>query len=99
MDLFFDLPDTLDAIGSTVQTDFPRDKAGDLASLLPLITGEEIRRLVLDLPRFVDPPVDPLTNYMLIPRRDDLRAAMRRLFGRENLEGWYLATRDAGPDA
>jgi hypothetical protein len=99
MDLFFDLPDTLDAIGSTVQTDFPRDKAGDLASLLPLITGEEIRRLVLDLPRFVDPPLDPLTNYMLIPRRDDLRAAMRRLFGRENLEGWYLATRDAGPDA
>jgi hypothetical protein len=99
MDFFFELPDALGAIGSTVKTDFPRDKAGDLASLLPLITGTDIRRLVLDLPRFVDPPADPLANYILVPRRDDLRAAMRRLFGRDNLEGWYLATRDAGPDA
>jgi len=98
MDLFFDLPDALEAIGATVKTDFPRDKAGDLASLLPLITGTDIRRLVLDLPRFVDPPPDPLANYILVPRRDDLRVAMRRLFGRENLEGWYLTTRDAGPD-
>ena len=56
MDLFFDLPGALEAIGATVKTDFPRDKAGDLASLLPLITGPDIRRLVLDLPRFVDPP-------------------------------------------
>jgi LCP family protein required for cell wall assembly len=99
MDLFFDLPDALEAIGSTVKTDFPRDKAGDLASLLPLITGTDIRRLVLDLPRFVDPPADPLANYILTPRRDDLRTAMRRLFGRDSLEGWYLATRDAGPEA
>ena len=59
MDLFFDLPDVLQAMGSTVHTDFPRDKAGDLASLLPLITGTDIRRLVLDLPRFVDPPLGP----------------------------------------
>ena len=98
MDLFFDLPDALEAIGATVKTDFPRDKAGDLASLLPLITGTDIRRLVLDVPRFVDPPPDPLANYILVPRRDDLRVAMRRLFGRENLEGWYLTTRDPGPD-
>ena len=33
---------------------------------------------------------------MLVPRRDDVRAEMRRLFGRGNLEGWYLATRDEG---
>ena len=59
MDLFFDLPDVLQAVGSTVLTDFPRDKAGDLASLLPLITGPDIRRVVLDLPRFVDPPLEP----------------------------------------
>ena len=99
MDLFFELPDALEAIGATVKTDFPRDKAGDLASLLPLITGPDIRRLVLDLPRFVDPPPDPQANYILVPRRDDLRVEMRRLFGRENLEGWYLATRNEGPDA
>ena len=96
MDLFFDLPDVLQAVGSTVQTDFPRDKAGDLASLLPLITGTDIRRVVLDLPRFVDPPLEPEVNYILMPRRDDVRAEMRRLFGRGNLEGWYLATRDEG---
>lgn len=99
MDLLFDLPDVLQAVGSTVLTDFPRDKAGDLASLLPLITGTDIRRVVLDLPRFVDPPIDPLVNYTLVPRRDDVRTEMRRLFGRKNLEGWYIATRKAGPDA
>ena len=99
MDLFFDLPDVLQAVGSTVLTDFPREKAGDLASLLPLITGPDIRRVVLDLPRFVDPPLEPDVNYVLMPRRDDVRAEMRRLFGRGNLEGWYLATRNAGPDA
>jgi LCP family protein required for cell wall assembly len=97
MDLFFDLPDALEAIGSTVNTDFPRDQAGDLASLVPLITGPEIRRVVLGLPRYVDPPADPNANYMLVPRRNDVRAEMRRLFGREYLEGWYLATREAGP--
>jgi LCP family protein required for cell wall assembly len=99
MDLIFDLPDVLQAVGSTVLTDFPRDKAGDLASLLPLITDTNIRRVVLDLPRFVDPPLEPEVNYILVPRRDDVRAEMRRLFGRGNLEGWYLATRDEGPDA
>ena len=55
--------------------------------------------MVLDLPRFVDPPLEPEVNYILVPRRDDVRAEMRRLFGRGNLEGWYLATRDEGPDA
>jgi len=99
MDLFFDLPDVLQAVGSTVATDFPRDKAGDLASLLPLIAGTDIRRVVLDLPRFVDPPLEPEVNYMLLPRRDAVRAEMRRLFGRRNLEGWYIATRDPGPEA
>ncbi|HEX6473624.1 MAG TPA: LCP family protein [Candidatus Limnocylindria bacterium] len=99
MDLFFDLPDVLQAVGTTVQTDFPRDQAGNLASLLPLIAGTDIRRVVLDLPRFVDPPPEPEVNYMLVPRRDDVRAEMRRLFGRRNLEGWYIATRDPGPEA
>jgi polyisoprenyl-teichoic acid--peptidoglycan teichoic acid transferase len=94
----FDLGPVLQAVTATVHTDFPRAKAGDLASLLPLITGDEIHRVVLGLPRFVDPPVDPVANYMLIARRDKVRAEMRRIFGRENLEGWYLTT-DAGPPA
>jgi hypothetical protein len=40
-----------------------------------------------------------LVNYLLIPRRDDVRAEMLRLFG-PVLEGWYLgATVDGPPQA
>jgi hypothetical protein len=89
----------LAAIGSTVTTDFPRGEAGDLASLLPLITGPDIDRLVLGLPTFVDPPLEPNVNYMLIPRRDSIRAKMERLFGKDSLEGWYVASDADGPEA
>jgi polyisoprenyl-teichoic acid--peptidoglycan teichoic acid transferase len=95
-DLFFELPGILDAIGATVDSDFPRDKAGDLASLLPLITGPDIERLVLGLPDYVDPPLQPRVNYLLLPRRDELRSAMAELFG-EVLFGWYLGSEAAGP--
>ncbi|MCA1588535.1 MAG: LCP family protein [Chloroflexi bacterium] len=61
-DLIFELPDVLRAIGSTVDTDFPRDQAGDLASLLPLITAPDIDRVVLDSPQFVDAPSQPEVN-------------------------------------
>ena len=97
LDLFFELPNMLAAVGSTVATDFPRAKAGDLATLLPLITGRDVTRVVLGLPKYVDPPIAPEVNYMLIPRREDVRAEMSRLFGAENLEGWYVATSDPGP--
>jgi LCP family protein required for cell wall assembly len=97
LNIFFELPEMLAAIGSTVVTDFPRSKAGDLASLLPLITGHDVTRLVLGLPRYVDPPTEPDVRYLLIPRRDALRAAMGELFGDENLEGWYLTTDELGP--
>ena len=92
------LPKMLEAVGATVHTDFPRGKAGDLASLLPLIAGPDIKRLVLGLPRFVDPPADPNANYVLTPRRDDIRRQMRRIFGRDYLKGWYLASTAVGPD-
>jgi LCP family protein required for cell wall assembly len=95
----FELPDMLAAVGSTVKTDFPRAKAGDLASLLPLITGPDIDRVVLGLPAYVDPPLEPNVNYMLIPRRDNIRAKMERLFGKDNLEGWYVASDADGPEA
>jgi LCP family protein required for cell wall assembly len=92
-DLVFELPALLDAIGRTVSTDFPRSLAGDLASLLPLIAGPDIERVVLGLPRYVDPPVDPGTNYLLIPRRDAIRAEAERLFGTDGpLEGWYVGS-------
>ena len=95
-DLIFELPAILSAVGRTVETDFPRSLAGDLASLLPLVTGPDIERVVLSYPEFVDPPTQPLVNYLLIPRRDDVRAVMERLFG-TGLEGWYLGGETEGP--
>jgi polyisoprenyl-teichoic acid--peptidoglycan teichoic acid transferase len=95
-DLVFELPGLLSAIARTVTTDFPRDQAGDLASLLPLITGDDIEREVLGLPEYVDPPVQPEVNYLLIPRRDAIRERMIELFG-PDLEGWYLATEEPLP--
>ncbi len=95
--LMFELPAILEAVGRTVSSDFPRDKAGNLASLLPLITGPNIDRLVLGYPDYVDPPVDPNTNYVLIPKRDAIRAAMANLFGARVLEGWYMGSEDQTP--
>ena len=66
-DLIFELPAVLRAIGRTVSTDFPRDQAGDLASLLPVIAGPDIERVVLGYPEYVDLPTDPEVNYLLIP--------------------------------
>lgn len=98
-DTFLELPGLLDAIGRTILTDFPRDRAGDLASLLPLITAPNIERSVLGLPQFVDPPVDPVANYLLIPLRDAIRAEAERLFGGDGpLVGWYVGSDAATPD-
>jgi LCP family protein required for cell wall assembly len=98
MDFIFELPSTLNAVGRTVSTDFPRSMAGDLASLLPLITGPDIEREVLGLPEYVDPPIDPAANYLLVPRRDAIRAGMQELLGPGvTLEGWYLGSHDDGP--
>ena len=94
--LVFDLPGILDAIGRTVTTDFPRGKSGDLATLLPLVTGPDIERVVLGYPEFVDPPLNPDVNYLLVPKRGAIRTQMRRLFG-DDLEGWYLGSRADAP--
>lgn len=98
--LLFDLPPLLEAIGSLVRTDFPRSRAGDLASLVPLIAGPSIERVVLGHPEFVDLPPDPRANYVLTPRRDAVREGMEELLGTEGrLEGWYLGgTGDAPSD-
>jgi LCP family protein required for cell wall assembly len=93
----FALPSILTAVGETVSTDFPRDEAGDLASLLPLITSPEIKRVVLGYPQYVRAPTQPLVNYLLIPKRAAIRSEMRAVFGAKSLTGWYLATTDAFP--
>ncbi|HTI29814.1 MAG TPA: LCP family protein [Methylomirabilota bacterium] len=95
-DLIFGLPALLAATGRTVETDFPRSLAGDLASLLPLVAGPDIERVVLSWPDFVDLPTQPLVNYLLIPRRDDVRDEMERLFG-PDLQGWYVGSTADGP--
>ena len=95
-DLVFALPRILQAVSETVHTDFPRSKAGDLASLLPLITGPHIERVVLGYPGFVDLPQNPDVNYLLTPRREAVRAEMQRLFG-SGLQGWYLGGQADGP--
>jgi polyisoprenyl-teichoic acid--peptidoglycan teichoic acid transferase len=96
-DTFLELPQLLAAIGRTVSTDFPRDQAGDFASLLPLVAGPDIERVVLGYPEFVDLPVDPGANYLLIPKREAIREEMARLFGMDQLQGWYLGSDDSGP--
>lgn len=96
-DTLLELPAILTAIGRTVSTDVPRDQAGDLATLLPLITGPDIERVVLGYPDFVDLPADPEVAYILNPRRDEIRDEMAALFGEDALVGWYLATTAAGP--
>jgi LCP family protein required for cell wall assembly len=98
--LVFELPALLRAIGETVKTDFPRDLAGDLASLLPLIAAPDIKRVVLGLPEFTDPPVNPTVNYLLIPKRDAIRTEMQKLLGKTTkLVGWYLGSTDRFPSA
>jgi len=92
------LPDLLTAVGETVQTDFPRGQAGNLASLLPLIAGNSIEKVVLDWPDYVDLPTNPLVNYLLIPKRNAIRTEAERLFGADGtLKGWYVGTTDPRP--
>lgn len=98
-DTLIELPGLLGAIGRTVSTDVRRGEAADLASLLPLITGLDIDRVVLGYPDFVDVPPDVDTNYLLIPKRDAIRERMAEIFGEAELEGWYLGTTDDGPSA
>jgi LCP family protein required for cell wall assembly len=92
------LPGLLSAVSETVTTDFPRQQAGDLASLAPLIASEDVERIVLGWPGYVDLPIDPQTYYLLIPRRDAIRVEMARLVGDASaLVGWYLASLADGP--
>lgn len=96
--LFLVLPGLLQAVTETVTTDIPRGQAGDLATLAPLIASEDIQRVVLGWPAYVELPDDPLTYYLLVPRREAIRAQMAALLGGpEALVGWYLGSTAAGP--
>ena len=96
-DTLFELPGLLGAISRTVSTDLPRERAGDLVNLVPLITGPDIDQVVLGYPGYVDLPLQPDVNYLLIPRRDAIREEMARIFGADELRGWWLAGEGAPP--
>ena len=91
------LPDLMNAISQTVATDFPRLQAGDLASLASLIPAGDVQRVVLGWPEYVELPADPLTYYLLVPKRDAVRDEMASLVGADGLMGWYLGSTAAGP--
>ncbi len=94
----FALPDLLKAVGRTVQTDFPRSQSGDLASLIPLISGSGVSRVVLSLPEYTTLAPNPTINYLLIPKRDVIRQKMQALLGSgTQLKGWYLGSTDRVP--
>jgi LCP family protein required for cell wall assembly len=90
-------PDLMNAISQTVATDFPRLQAGDLASLAPLIAAGDVQRIVLGWPEYVELPADPLTYYLLVPKRDAVRDEMASLVGADGLVGWYVGSTAAGP--
>jgi LCP family protein required for cell wall assembly len=95
--LLIAFPGLMSAISETVTTDFPRLQAGDLASLAPLIASDDVERVVLGWPEYVDLPVDPLDYYLLIPKRDAVREEMASLVGADSLIGWYLGSTADGP--
>jgi polyisoprenyl-teichoic acid--peptidoglycan teichoic acid transferase len=95
--LLVSFPGLMNAVSETVTTDFPRTQAGDLASLARLIASGDVERVVLGWPEYVEIGPDPLTYYLLFPRRDAIRDEMASLLGKEPLVGWYLATGDSGP--
>lgn len=68
--------------------------------LLMSLVGETLRNGLLSRPfpvRFVDAPAQPEVNYLLEPRRNAIREEMERLFGADELSGWYLGTERRSP--
>ncbi len=96
-DTLLELPGLLAAVARTVSTDVERGEAAEMSSLLPLVAGTEIERVVLDYPTYVELPEDPTTNYLLVPRRDVIRAKMAEVFGEEPI-GWYLGSDASAPE-
>ena len=97
VDLIFELPAVLRAIRQAISTDLPRDQAGDLATLLPIIAAPDIERVVLGHPEYVELPAQPDLNYLLVPKRDAIREEMARIFGEDELTGWYLHSTKSQP--
>ena len=91
-DTILELPGILAAVARTISTDVERGAAAELASLMPLVTGTDIERVVLDYPTYVELPESPGENYLLVPRRDVIRAKMAEIFGADELSGWYLGS-------
>jgi LCP family protein required for cell wall assembly len=82
------LPDLLQAMARTVQTDFPADGVPDLLQLAPTIPAANVAQFVLG-PPYANTPTPPGGTYMLLIDRRTIAALSIRLFGPESA---YAAT-------
>lgn len=82
------LPDLLQAMARTVQTDFPADGVPDLLQLAPTIPTSNVAQFVLG-PPYATTPTPPGGTYMLLINRQKFAALSIRLFGSESA---YAAT-------
>jgi hypothetical protein len=62
-----------------------------------VIAGPDIEQVVLSYPDYLDLPTEPEVNYLLVPKREAIRAEMARLFGEDQLMGWYLGGEEDRP--
>lgn len=77
------LPTILDALGKTVQTDFPADGLPDLLVLAKQIPSTSVTSYVLG-PPYAKSPVPPTSTYQLIIDESRFAALSIRLFGAES---------------
>jgi polyisoprenyl-teichoic acid--peptidoglycan teichoic acid transferase len=82
------LPDLLQAMARTVQTDLPADQVPDLLQLAPTIPAANVAQFVLG-PPYATTPTPPGGTYMLLINRQKFAALSIRLFGSESA---YAAT-------
>lgn len=82
------LPDLLQAMARTVQTDLPADQVPDLLQLAPTIPAANVAQFVLG-PPYATTPTPPGGTYMLLINRQKFAALSIRLFGSQSA---YAAT-------
>lgn len=78
------LPSLLDVIDDHVRTDIPGDQIPRLARTILDARWSDVRREVLDPPRYVRPDIGPGGAYILRPDLDAIRARTAQLTQRQN---------------
>ncbi|MCV0403250.1 MAG: LCP family protein [Chloroflexi bacterium] len=73
------LPTLLDVVEANVRTDIPRDQLGELAQAVVDARWDELDRLVLDPPVYVEPDFTDGGAYILRPNETAIRDAVERM--------------------